>query len=201
MRRYDSNLENAVPEARFNATYANGPFPRRTCDVSRETCSLARVKVAISREVSIAGSLRSAPLSTRGHRRFYRRCAHCSSWNIVLSGFFPVGFVRAPLGFVCAKSQTGCTKSSTKSGMAPHELDGKLSRSDRFLRRDFPKHSRYIDLVAGRFTRDCLPGGNPDRSRRRTELPHRGIPPGARVPFVEIKRRQTPDGRPIFNDT
>src|SRR5258707_9473295 len=115
-------------------------FQARTCDVSRETCSLARVKVAISREVSIAGSLRSAPrIHAVARAAGFTFAARCSSWNIVLSGFFPVGFVRAPLGFVCAKSQTGCTKSSTKSGMAPQEPDGKLSRSDRFLHRDFPK--------------------------------------------------------------
>jgi hypothetical protein len=27
VRRYDSNLGNAVLKARFNAAYANGPFP------------------------------------------------------------------------------------------------------------------------------------------------------------------------------
>jgi hypothetical protein len=139
--------------------------------------------------------------STLWRAPVYLRSERCSSWNIVLSGFFPVGFVRAPLGFVCAKSQTGWTKSSTKPGMAPSDPDGKLSRSDCPLHGDLPEHSRNIDLVAGHFTRDCLPGGGPDRSRRRTELPHRGLPPRARVSFVEIKRRQTADGRPIFNDT
>src|ERR1700737_961011 len=159
----------------------------------------AKVNIAISREVGIAGSPRSA---TRIHAVAGTRLPSLRALFILEHCFILIFSSwlcsRTALALFAQNRQPGCTKSSRKPRIAPIDSDGKLSRSD-VLHRDLPDPSRNIDLVAGRFTRDCLPGGGRDRCR--IELPHRGLPPGARVPFVEIKRRQIADRRPTFSDT
>ena len=90
MRRYDSNLENAVPEARLNAAYAKVYFPRRT--------SLFHVKHArrqgADRDQSTGQYCDFLGLPTRIHavaRTALPFSARCSSWNVVSFGFFPLG--------------------------------------------------------------------------------------------------------------
>src|ERR1700730_5123353 len=101
----------------------------------------AKVNIAISREVGIAGSPRSA---TRIHAVAGTRLPSLRALFILEHCFILIFSSwlcsRTALALFAQNRQPGCTKSSRKPGIAPIDSDGKLSRSD-VLHRDLPEHA------------------------------------------------------------